>query len=346
MNKISYILLSTTLLMSCGNNKKAQTKEPMTVRVATAESGKEESRREFPFISKPYNETDLSFRVGGPVIRFDSQSGQSYKKGEVIAEIDSRDFIIRKERYQAVYRQAEAEYKRIAALYANDNISGSSYEKAKTDLAIAKATFETSVNELNDARLLAPFDGYVQKLYIEPFQDVRASQPVVSFIELNRLKIEAYIPEKLAISLRNANAPVNMAITFDALPGQIFNTTQIDISKTATNNNLSFLLTATLSNPTGELLGGMTGSLSFEQPDNNTSEVVRIPQSALCHDTQKGDYVWIVNVENGLVRAVPVKTGNLTNGKIEIPDGLKAGDTVVLTRHSFLSDNDRVTIQQ
>ena len=64
------------------------------------------SEREFSFISKPFKETELSFRVGGPIDRFEVYAGNYYQRGDIIAEIDSRDFRIRKERAEAIYNQA------------------------------------------------------------------------------------------------------------------------------------------------------------------------------------------------------------------------------------------------
>ena len=60
---------------------------------------------------------------------FDVQSGQHFSKGQLIAAIDERDFLIRKERAEALYRQAEADYRRVANLYEKNNISGTSYER-------------------------------------------------------------------------------------------------------------------------------------------------------------------------------------------------------------------------
>lgn len=46
-----------------------------------------------------------------------------FRKGQLIAAIDDRDFVVRKQRAEAVFRQAEADYRRITNLYKQDNIS-------------------------------------------------------------------------------------------------------------------------------------------------------------------------------------------------------------------------------
>lgn len=191
VKKFVCLFLVATLGISCSMGEKDKKEERMSVRVFCAEKAVSEGEREFTFLSQPFKSTELSFRVGGPILDFDVRSGQFFRKGELIAAIDDRDFKVRKEKAEAVYHQAETEFKRVATLYAKENISASTYEKAKADCAIARAAYETAANELADTRLLAPFDGYVQEVNIERYQDVRASQSVVSFIDLSRLKIIA-----------------------------------------------------------------------------------------------------------------------------------------------------------
>lgn len=335
-------------VVSCTRKDAKGDHEPMTVKVCHAETSANESEREFTFISKPYKTTDLSFRVSGPVTVFDVQSGQFFRKGELIAAIDNRDFSIRAEKAEAVYRQADAEYKRIAGLYEKNNVSGSSYEKAKSDLAIAKAAFETAGNELADSKLIAPFDGYVQTVNIERFQDVRASQPVVSFIDLSRLKLETYLPEEVAFHLRkpSGNTGTEVKIKFDGMKDKTYTTSDLNISKSTTDNNISFLLTAILDNKDNSLLGGMAGSLSLPTSLTSTQTSVFIPQIAVCNRPETGTFVWVVT-EDKRVKPVPVTIGKLKRGsRIEILSGIQTGDVVALTRLSFLNNNDLVTTQE
>ncbi len=335
-------------LTACSKTKEKENEPPMTVQVFHAEPSVNNGEREFTFISKPYRITDLSFRVGGPILRFDVQSGRFFRKGDIIASIDNRDFIIRRNKAEAVYHQTNSEYNRIEALYHKNNVSGSSYEKAKSDLAIAKAAFETAQNELEDTRLVAPFDGYVQSVYVESHQDVRPSQPIVTFIDLSKVKVEAYLPEGVAMKMRKQpqeDNSHNLAIYFDAMPDKEFHVLDTELSMSTTSNNLSFMLTAILNNSTGELLGGMSGRMLLNIAREKTGNIIYVPQIAICHSPQMGSYVWKLGDDNR-VSKVPVVIGNLANGnEIEIREGVGTGDKIVLTGHLFLSENKEVTIQ-
>ena len=152
---------------------------------------------------------------------FDVQQGQFFRKGQLIAAIDERDFVIQKQRTEALYRQAEVDYARISSLYAKDNISGMNYEQAKANYERTKADYEAAVNAWEDSRLYAPFDGYVQQVHIERYQDVKPSVPVVTFIDLSRIKVEAYVPEDMALQMRQKDS-VACVVRFNALPDREF----------------------------------------------------------------------------------------------------------------------------
>lgn len=152
---------------------------------------------------------------------FDVQQGQFFRKGQLIAAIDERDFVIQKQRTEALYRQAEVDYARISSLYAKDNISGMNYEQVKANYERTKADYEAAVNAWEDSRLYAPFDGYVQQAHIERYQDVKPSVPVVTFIDLSRIKVEAYVPEDMALQMRQKDS-VACVVRFNALPDREF----------------------------------------------------------------------------------------------------------------------------
>lgn len=135
--KFSLCVFCLCLLTSCGKGEK-KTNEPVRVKVAEAAIHVPSAEREFSFISKPFKETELSFRVGGPIDRFEVYAGNYYHRGDIIAEIDSRDFRIRKERAEAIYHQAKAEFERIKVLYEKNNLSASAYEKARAEYTFAK----------------------------------------------------------------------------------------------------------------------------------------------------------------------------------------------------------------
>lgn len=335
-NKVINTLFVTTIFLFCSScgNRQAQQHTRMIVKTASTTIVEDNTYKEFPFISKPLRTSELSFRVSGPVDRFDAYAGNSYTRGNIIAEIDPRDFRLRKEHSEATYRQAKTEYERIEALYQKNNISASTYEKTRADYVAAKTAYEKSVNELDDTRLLAPFDGYVGEVYIEKFQDVRVAQPIVSFVDISQLRIEVYITQNIVMQAGKLH---NVSLSFDARPNEVFNAKVIDFARSTTPNNLSYLLTALLPNPDGKLPAGMSGKVFFNLP-HATEAVVSIPQTALCNQPTYGNYVWVIDSENRVSRRAIIPGTLQPGGLFSVVSGLKADEIVVTSGLRFLSD--------
>lgn len=345
MRKVIGLFCLSVFCLSCSDSKQSKNEKAVVKTVEVIE-GKNLSTQSFSFISKPYRTTELSFRVGGPIKQFDVLAGNHYRKGDVIASIDSRDFLIRKERAEAVYNQAKAEFTRIETLYKLNNISASAYEKTKSDYMVAKASYETAVNELKDTQLIAPFDGYVGEVYIEKHQDVKATQPVFSFVELDRLKIEAYVPQQIAII---ASYLKEVDLSFDILPGQTYSAMVEEVSKSPSKNNLSYLFTAVLPNKGNDLLAGMSGTIRFKKPVVAEEQILMIPQSVVCNRPALGSYVWIISKgENGESRVLQRKVtlGDLKdNGYIQVVSGLQKGDILAASGLRFLTDHAQIILQ-
>lgn len=342
MRKSFFITGLIVLLSACGapDNKKNQTEDPFTVKGATVSMVNPASSSDFSFISKPFRSSDLSFRISGLLTDLEVHAGKHYRKGEVIAQLDPRDFIILKERTEAVYNQAKAEFERIEILYKKDNLSASVYEKTRAEYVAAKTAFQTASNQLTDTKLVAPFDGYVGEVYAEKHQEVKASQSILSFEDINRLKIEVYVPQQIALK---ADSMENIQVVFDTDTSKMY-TAQIEqVSKSATRNNISYLITAILSNQHDKLLAGMSGKALFSAGDT-PQQVIALPATTICHTQADGDYVWIVNA-TGKVEKRKVQTGSLLNGGImHIISGVKEGETVALTGHRFLSEGRLVKL--
>lgn len=341
INVYGILLIGISAFSSSCSQEKNKENPNFIVNTTVAQPVSDANRKEYSFIAQPFRTTELSFRVGGPIRQFDVFSGNRYAQGDLIAEIDPRDFRIRKERAEGMYLQAKAEFERIERLYEKNNIAASTYEQAKATYISAKTAFDTARNELDDTRLLAPFNGYVGEVYTEKFQDVKAAQPIISYIDIEQLKIEIYVTQDIACNVQSADT---IWLCFDSRPDKWYRARVQEVSKGTTQNNLSYLLTALLPNRDGKLLAGMSGKVVFDSFPEGNRNAVSIPLSALCHRPVEGDYVWVVNSSDRKVNRRPIKKGELLpNGYITIMEGLHQNETVAVSGLRFLSDGMQVT---
>jgi RND family efflux transporter MFP subunit len=342
MKKLLCFFIIAPLILSCSQGKKKEDSDRTPI--ITVEKGyyaAQNIEKRFTFISRPYHTTTLSFRVSGPVKYIDAYPGNYFKKGDIIATIDDRDYIIRKEQAESVYHQAKSEYGRIKNLYEKNNISASTFDKAVSDYISAKTTYEIIQNELYDTKLLAPFDGYISNVYVEQHQEVKATQPIVTFVDNSQMKIETYVSQDIAMKYDDIK---EIKLTFDAFPGKYYYACVADISKSTSENNLSYLLTALLPNKDLKLLSGMSGEIIFGQ--DQADSVVVVPQIAVSHSPLEGDYLWCVDPITEKVSKRMVELGSLLpDGNIVVTKNLQSGEVVATSGLRFLSSGLKVKIK-
>ena len=102
---VFFVVCLSALLVACSKQEQIERDRPV-VQVARVIALTGDVTRSYTFISEPIRVTQLAFRVGGPVQDFTVQAGQFFRKGQLIAAVDERDFLIRRDRAEALYRQA------------------------------------------------------------------------------------------------------------------------------------------------------------------------------------------------------------------------------------------------
>jgi len=112
--------------------QREQQKETIrTVKVASAENYGEVKTATFPGKVKPASEVNLAFRISGPIAKIHVREGQFVRKGELLAEMDQRDYQLQLAATEAEYTQIKAEAERVIKLYEKQSVSENDYDKAR-----------------------------------------------------------------------------------------------------------------------------------------------------------------------------------------------------------------------
>lgn len=225
------------------------------------------------------------------------------------------------------------------SLYRKNNIPASTYEQARAAYISAKTAFNKAENEVSDTYLLAPFDGYVGETFIERFQEVKASQPVLTLVDIFKLRIEIYVTQEVAMM---ADELTSVSVCFDHQPHKVYAAQITDCARSTTANNLSYKVTVLFPNPEGKFSAGISGKVFFDL-EKGRHHAVEVPQTALCHQPSVGDYVWVFNPQNYTVSRRNVAKGMLRpDGMFSIIQGLQPDEMVVTTNLRFLSEGMKV----
>jgi len=188
MKKLLYLIFMTGFLIfftACGSDEAPRKEIIRPVKATIVGSIADLAGMGYPAATKASQESKISFRVGGPVIKINVIEGAKVKKGDLIAEIDPRDYKIAEQSAHARYEQAKAEAGRYERLWKKNAVAKNDYDRKKAAYLEAKAYWEDAVNNLKDTKLRAPFSGFYGPKLVDVGQVVKPDQPITTLSNLS-----------------------------------------------------------------------------------------------------------------------------------------------------------------
>ena len=203
---------------------------------------------------------------------------------------------------------------------------------AEADLALAKANRRDYEIRLERTEIKAPTAGIISRRTARLGAIAAgAGDPLFRIIENGAIELEADVAETTLARIKvGQSAWVRAAGAASDAPAKV-RLVSSEISRSTRLGRVRL----SLSDPQGLTIGAFARG----QIEVARSEGVLLPLSAVQFNAE-GARVQVV--KDGVVETRPVKTGLRQNGTIEIREGLKEGETIVLTAGTFLRNGDRV----
>ncbi len=293
-------------------------------------------RINLPGITKPWIELHILTEVGGRIREKAVTEGARVEKGSVIARIDPRDYENTYLSAKANWDLAVADKKRLDKLRKRNVSPQSQLDDAVARVRGARSAVDNARLALDRCTITAPFSGIVNRMFIEDGQFLSVGDPVAEILDIDRLKVRVGIPESDVDAVRSIN---DFKVRIDALGGGIFNAKKHHLSSTADAMARLYNLDLVLENPKGAILPDMFTRVEIvkqEVPDG-----LSIPlYSVITRNEER--FVYVVNEDR--VQKKKVALGLLEGWRIQVTEGLSAGDKVIVVGHRGVNDGDAVNV--
>jgi RND family efflux transporter MFP subunit len=317
--------------------------------------------RWFPGRAKATQEVDLAFRVTGPLITRPIDVGDEVKKDQTLARIDPRDFETNLRNVQGHLAQAnaaltrtKADFDRVSRIRTQDpgavseamvDRAREAMDRSRAEIESLTAAVEAAKDQLTYTYLNAPFDGTVVAIYIENFEYVKARQPIARIIDHSHIEMIVNVPESL---ITYADDVKKVRIRFDPFPDREFSGQVKEIGREASQKTRTYPVTVIMDQPEDmKILPGMAGQASgqVQRSEESQQQRIEVPIGAVfTPDTEKQNYVWIIDDQSKTASRRAVTTGQLTETGIIIKDGLKPGQWIALAGVHSLREGQQVRI--
>ena len=243
---------------------------------------------------------------------------------------------------ESLRKQAEENWKRAQAIRESrkEAITNEEHEQRKAAWEVAQAKHDSALNDareqvavigvrraelglarqvLDDATVLAPFDGIVEHRYVSPGAYLQVGEPVVLLVRIDTLRFRGGVPEREAVLVRvGQKAQVKVEGEAALLAAGVSR-----VAPALEESNRSLIIEADLPNPKLRLHAGLFAEIDIVvDPEART---LAVPAAAVT-EFAGVEKVWLVR--DGKAETRIVQTGRRSAELVEILQGVAPGDVV------------------
>lgn len=285
---------------------------------------------------EPVNSVDLSATASGTLEKVYVKQNEKVTKGQVLAMIESKALTSTMKQTQNTLSNKESYYDRLNGLYEQGAISYQEMDNARLEYQNAQAAYDKAQADVNDTVITSPMDGTVigepMKEGETVSQGLSSQMVIVSVADLSSMRIELLVDET---DIGEVALGQNVEFTVDAYPNKTFHGVVSNISKkqyssSSSSSSSSVVYYTVYVDINKDELDGLYPSMTARATikGRESENTLTVPVTAIRSDSE-GSYVYVKNGND--VTKVYVKTGISTDKEIEITDGLKEGDQIVIS---------------
>ena len=309
----------------------------------------------------PLATVTVKTQISGQIVRLDFKEGQRVQKGDLLAEIDSRPYLLQLdqaqgqlERDRALLKTAQQDLARYRTLAKQDSIAAQQVDTQEQLVHQYEGVVQTDQGVVDNARLnilychvSAPIGGRVGLRQIDEgnYAQVSDANGIVVITQTQPISVVFTLPEdNLQPILRQLHAGATLAVTaFDRSQ-----TTQLAAGELSSIDNQmntatgTFRLRAQFANADETLFPNQFVNISLLADTLRDATV--IPTAAVQRGSP-GTFVFVVG-DDDTVSVRPVKLGPSQGERVAIASGLEPGERVVVDGADKLRDKAKVSVRQ
>jgi RND family efflux transporter MFP subunit len=219
-------------------------------------------------ITEPFRDSTLGTQVQGIVVARKFEEGNLVKKNDVVVELDKALEQLEVARREVVLEPLRVDYEAAKFLYEQPKSSMSKeiLDKKEADYKVALAEFELAKEQVRRRIILAPFDGYITKYYLEAGEACQIEQPLLRLVDTRRCYFVANVEARSGHSLQlgqKVDLEVESGPSVVKVQGAL-----TFVSPVVDPASGLLKVKAVFDNPDAKIRPGVAGKMMFEEAAN------------------------------------------------------------------------------
>jgi membrane fusion protein (multidrug efflux system) len=312
---------------------------PETIDVITAEATIQPLGVEIEAVgtARANESVEVTSKASNTVTAIRFEEGDRVRKGDVLVELDGAEARASLAEAEAALAESQNNFKRSRDLYTQQALSVSQLDLIEATLKANQARVDVAKARLADTIIRASFDGKTGFRRVSVGSLVSPGTVITTLDDTSLIKLDFTVAETFLYALQK-NLPVTAATA--GLPGREFKGKVSQIDSRVDPVSRSIAVRAELPNPKGELRPGMFMTVKLQ---GEVSPALLVPESAIVPEQGR---VFVFVVQNGEAIRREVKLGKRRPGVVEIVEGLKEHERVVIEGTQNLRDGGPVREQE
>ncbi|MCU7940522.1 MAG: efflux RND transporter periplasmic adaptor subunit [gamma proteobacterium symbiont of Bathyaustriella thionipta] len=337
-NMILFLFI-TGFISGCDDKAPVKKRSPNTLAAVEVTQAKIQSLNHTITLTgtlKPKRTIHFYNQAQGMLVELPFHEGDKVNKGDLLAQLD--DTIIKAEynKANATLKQAHIDYGRLEKLAKTNLTSRELLVRAKTKVALDQSEYNLQKKRLSYTQVKVPWDGVISERLVEPGDVLPLHTHFMSLMDISSLIVNISLSE-LHLSKIKQNDTITYQI--DALGKKSWSGTVLRIYPQINAQTRKGIVEVKL-DPIPQ--GARPGQLARISLVTKKEAVLVIPLSAIRYD-QQGAYVFVVDIDHKITRT-NILTGRKYPQKMEVLDGIKAGDVIVSKGLFGLRSGKKVSI--
>jgi RND family efflux transporter MFP subunit len=341
---ITFIIVGAIIALLLNNKAKMEAKaenakiDAYPVKVAQVSKSKAERNLELVGTISANNDVAIVSEAQGKVTKIYAEVGDYKSAGSPVIQLDDELKLAAFKTAQVNYEKAKKDYERFQALLTSKSITDAQLESSKLAFQSAEAQYIVAKREYNDTKITTPISGVITSRSVDVGNYVNKAMVVANVVDISKLKVKLNVAESDVFKLKVGD---KVNITTDVYPGVTFTGKIETISDKGDESHTYPVEVDFMNSREHPLKAGMFGKVSFNSVSKG--EKLLVPRDALLGSI-KDPQVFVV--ENGVAKIKNIVVGSVFNNDLEVLNGLKPGEKVVVSGQNNLADNYRVMVVQ